>query len=232
MPNEEFRRISGKLELCSLSRGQVLFEPNEKITHVYFPTTSMVSLVSFMNGGKSNEIGIIGREGMIGLPVVLGGESASYQAVVQIPGRIYKVEAQVIHEEFCCAQTLHDMLLRYSQALMTQLSQTAVANARCTIDSRLAQWLLIVHNSVQSDYLPLTHEFIAEMLGTRRASVTTAANKLQKDGAIKYSRGKIVISSREKLEAKACDCFFTVQKDFCRLIGETYSKFCSTQYIQ
>ncbi|MGF1461061.1 MAG: Crp/Fnr family transcriptional regulator [Leptolyngbyaceae cyanobacterium] len=227
MPREEFNRIEPGLQRSSFARGEILFEPGEVIKQVYFPATGMVSLVSIMSNGKVNEIGIIGREGMIGLPAILGGRAAHYQAIVQIPGDLYTIDASMIQKEFCHMQSLHDMLLRYSQALLAQVSQTAVANAQCTIDARLAQWLLIVHNSIQSDHLPLTHEFIAEMLGTRRTSVTTAAKSLQQAGIIRYSRGKIVILSRQKLEERACECFFQIQSEFCRLIGDSYSQFCS-----
>lgn len=222
LPESEFERIQSDLEPVSLPRGQVLFEPGEKITHVYFPAKAMISLVSLLQNGATNEIGIVGREGMVGLPLVWGGEYSDYQAIVQIPDGGYRLDADILKAEFCRYERLHDLLLLYTQALFTQVSQTAVANAQCRIESRLAQWLLIVQDSIESDQLPLTQEFVAEMLGTRRPSVTVAASALQKDGIIKYTRGKITILSREKLEDRACECYHHIRREFARLLNLRY----------
>lgn len=218
LPDDEFERIAPHLEPVSLSRGQILFEPGEDITHVYFPAKAMISLVSLMENGDVREISIIGREGMVGLPVVWGGERSDYQAIVQVPDGGHRLDAQILKNEFCRGEKLHDLLLLYTQALFTHVSQNAVCNAQHRIESRLSRWLLFVQDSIDSDQLYLTQEFLAEMLGTSRPSVTVAANALQKDGIIKYSRGKIVISSREKLEDRACECYHRVRQEFSRLL--------------
>ena len=214
----EFKRIEEGIELISFNRGTVLFDQQERIEYAYFPRKAMISLVSVMNNGDMTEISIVGKEGMVGLPLVLSDSNAGYQAIVQIPGDVYRIEAEVLKQEFCRTQTLHDLLLRYTQAFILQISQTAVANAKCDIESRLAQWLLIVQDSIGSNYLPLTQEFMAEMLGTRRSSVSVAANKLQKSGTIQYSRGNITILSREKLEQRACECYYQVHSAMSRLM--------------
>ena len=214
----EFERIKQSIELISFDRGVVLFDQQEEISHAYFPRRAMISLVSVLSTGDMTEISIVGREGMVGLPLVLGDSTAGYQAIVQIPGDIYRVEAKVLKQEFCHTKTLHDLILRYTQAFIMQISQTAVANAKCDIESRLAQWLLIVQDSIRSNHLPLTQEFMAEMLGTRRSSVSIAANKLQKDGIIQYSRGNITILSRENLEKRACECYYQVNSAMSRLM--------------
>lgn len=214
----EFERIEQSIELLSFDRGVVLFDQQEEISHAYFPRRAMISLVSVLSNGDMTEISIVGREGMVGLPLVLGDSTAGYQAIVQIPGDIYRIEAEVLQQEFCHTKTLHDLILRYTQAFIMQISQTAVANAKCDIESRLAQWLLIVQDSIRSNHLPLTQEFMAEMLGTRRSSVSIAANKLQKAEIIQYSRGNITILSREKLEQRACECYYQVNSAMSRLM--------------
>lgn len=218
LPSDLFATISPALEPVDLPRGKVLFEPGEKITHVYFPNQAMVSLVSLMEDESISEIGIIGREGMVGLPAIWGGESSDYQAIVQVEGGGYRLSASLLRQEFCNSVVLRDLLLLYTQALFTHVSQTAVCNAQHHVEARLARWLLIVQDSVQSSRLSLTQEFMAEMLGTRRPSVTVAARALQTEGLIRYSRGKIVVLSRDGLEAKACECYRRVRNEFSRLL--------------
>lgn len=218
LPEAEFSVIADALEPVSLPRGQVLSEPGETITHVYFPDRAMISLVSLMADGNGNEIGIVGREGMVGLPVVWGGDQADYQAIVQIPGSGHRLKADILREEFCRGQKLHDLLLLYTQALFTHVSQTAACNAQHRLASRLARWLLVVQDSTETTRLPLTQEFVAEMLGVQRSSVTIAARALQKDGLIKYSRGTIIIVSREGLEKRTCNCYHRVRQELSRLL--------------
>jgi CRP-like cAMP-binding protein len=218
LPGQEFERLVPHLEAIELPRGKVLFDQGEKATQVYFPSRAMVSLVAVMKNGAPTEIGIIGREGMVGLPVIWGGDSANYRAIVQIPGDGYRLAADVLKAEFCRRGHLHDLLMLYSQALFTHVSQTAACNAQHSIDKRLARWLLRVQDSTELDRLPLTQEFVAEMLGARRPSISVAAKALQEADIIRYSRGQIVILSRQDLEAKACECYHRVRSEFARLL--------------
>ncbi len=221
LPDEEYRRIAPHLETVSLKRGQVLHEPYEAIQDVYFPNQAMISLVSIMKDGATTEIGLVGNEGMIGLPVILGGELAPSQAIVQIQAQdgAMKLSANLLKQEFQRGEVLQKRLLLYTQAFLTQVSQSAACNRQHTIEERLARWLLSVQDCVLVDELPLTQEFMANMLGTRRSGVTVAAGILQQAGIISYNRGKVTILNQESLQETACECHRLVQNEFMRLLG-------------
>lgn len=219
LPQSEYRRILPHLESVPLPLGEILNDIGESYNYTYFPETGMISLVLVMENGATNEVGIVGREGVVGVPVFLGGKSTSSRAIVQVAGSGLKLPSEVLEAEFWRGGALQRQLLLYAQALLTQVSQTAACNAQHTIEKRLARWLLIVHDSVGSDELLLTQEFISQMLGTRRSSVTIAAGFLQKAHAIRYSRGRITILDRNRLEAIACECYATVRNEFQRLLN-------------
>jgi CRP-like cAMP-binding protein len=223
LPRLEYQRLAPHLQPVSLSVGQILHEPGETIREVYFPNRAMISLVSMMEDGSTTEIGLVGNEGMVGLPVFLGGKFTTSLAIVQISDGAMKLDAEVLKEEFHRGGELQRRLLLYTQALLTQVSQSAACNRQHTIEERLARWLLSVQDRVQKDELPLTQEFIANMLGIRRSGVTVAATTLQRAGMIRYSRGKITILDQENLEATACECYRLVQSEFIRLLGSRRS---------
>lgn len=219
LPNSEYQRLLPYLESVYLDSGEILHEAGDMITEVYFPTQAMISLVSIMSDGSTTEVGLVGKEGMVGLPIVLGGNLTTSRSIVQIPGMTLKLSAQVIYREFHRGETLQKLLLLYTQALLTQVSQTAACNRQHKIEERLARWLLSVYDCILQNELPLTQEFIANMLGTRRSGVTVAAGMLQQSGIISYHRGQITILDRQALEATSCECYLTVKKEFMRLLG-------------
>ncbi|MDY6936796.1 MAG: Crp/Fnr family transcriptional regulator [Cyanobacteriota bacterium] len=202
-----------------MTLGQILYEPKEPIEYVYFPIRAMISLVSVLEDGKTTEIGLIGNEGMVGLPVILGGYSSANRAIVQVAAGAIRVKADIIKQEFLRGGKLQQLLLLYTQAQFTHTAQTAACNRQHTIEERLARWLLSVRDCTLSNELPLTQEFIATMLGTRRSGVSVAAGTLQKAGMIRYSRGKITILDRAGLEDTACECYRVVKNEFQRLLG-------------
>ncbi|BAQ62993.1 cAMP-binding proteins - catabolite gene activator and regulatory subunit of cAMP-dependent protein kinases [Geminocystis sp. NIES-3708] len=215
----EYQQIAPYFQEVTLKAGQILYDPYDPITFAYFPLTAMISLVSIMENGATTEIGLIGNEGMIGLPIFLGGEYTTSQVIVQIAGTSLKIKAQILKQEFAKGGTLQKILLLYTQARLTQIAQSATCNRQHKIEARLARWLLSVYDSVLIDELPLTQEFISNMLGVRRAGVTIAANGLQKKSIISYNRGKIVILDHEKLKETSCECYRVVEEEFIRLIG-------------
>lgn len=219
LPEFEYKTLEPHLQAVTLVSGQVLFEPYDPIYFAYFPTTAMISLVSIMEDGSTTEIGLIGNEGMIGLPIFLGGEFSTSQAIVQMQGQGYKLKSEILINEFHKYGTLHKILLLHTQARMTQVAQSAACNRQHKIQARLARWLLSVYDCVLSEELDLTQEFIANMLGVRRSGVTHAAGLLQDQGIIRYHRGKITILDHEKLEQTACECYRIVQNEFYRLLG-------------
>ncbi|MEM7557177.1 MAG: Crp/Fnr family transcriptional regulator [Cyanobacteria bacterium P01_A01_bin.84] len=216
---ENYQRLEPHLEYVYLNAGIILSEPGEPMSEVYFPNSAMISLVSIMEDGSTTEIAIVGNEGMVGLPVVLGGETTTTSAMVQISGIVTKLDANILKQEFHHGGQLQKLLLLYTQALLTQVAQNAACNRQHTIVERLARWLLSVQNCVKKDELLLTQEFISQMLGIRRSGVTVAAGTLQKAGIIRYSRGKITIINQEDLEATACECYCVVEREFIRLLG-------------
>lgn len=219
LPTHEYQRLVPHLELVKLSLHQIIYEPNEPITHVYFPHQAVVSLVTSMEDGSTIEVGLVGSEGMVGIPVILGGNITNNQAFVQIAGAGMRMDANILKTEFNRSGPLQTLLLRYCQALLTQVSQSAACNRFHTIEERLARWMLLVQDCVGSDELALTQEFIAQMLGTRRSGVTVAAGTLQKAGMLRYTRGRITIVNREVLEATACECYRVISDEFARLLA-------------
>jgi CRP-like cAMP-binding protein len=220
----EFERLLPHLELAPVQLGDVLYESESKLRHVYFPTDSIVSLLYVMTDGSSAEIAVVGNEGVIGVALFMGGETTPSRAVVQSAGSAYRLKAQTLKQEFNRSGTLQHLLLRYTQALLTQMAQTAVCNRHHTVDQQLCRWLLLSLDRLSSNELTMTQELIANMLGVRREGVTEAAGKLQSLGLIHYSRGHITVLDRAGLEAKACECYRVVKLESDRLLPEVAPK--------
>ncbi len=204
------------LEPVTLERGMVLTEPDENIEHVYFLNDALVSIISMNSEGASVEIGLVGSEGMVGVPAILGGVSP-YRAVVQVGGDAYRVRGKNVYEEFRRNPFLRDLLLKYTNAFLIQIAQSSICNCYHPLQERLCRWLLIARDAVQSDVLQLTHDLIAKLLGTRRASVTVAAGLLQRAGLIKIGRGQISIVDPAGLEAMSCECYSVLREGVRRL---------------
>ncbi|WP_414620514.1 Crp/Fnr family transcriptional regulator [Calothrix sp. CCY 0018] len=217
LPPGEYKRLIPYLEPVNLVLGQIIYEPKQLIKEVYFPLGAMISLVSVMKDGSTTEIGLVGTEGMIGLPTFLGGNIATNRAIVQVEGNAVKMDASIVKSEFEREKQLQTKLLLYTQARLTQVSQITACKSHHLIEERLARWLLFVNDCVNKPELPLTQKFISEMLGVRRASVAEAAGTLQKAGLISYSRGQITILKRNELEQAACECYGLIQNEFNRL---------------
>ena len=199
---------------------QVLYEPDATLTHVYFPTTSIVSLLYVMENGASAEIAVVGNEGLVGVSLFMGGESTPSRAVVQSAGHGLRLKAQLMKDEFNRAGPVLHLLLRYTQALITQMSQTAVCNRHHTLDQQLCRWLLLSLDRLQANELTMTQELIANMLGVRREGVTEAAGKLQHAGLISYARGHIRVLDRPGLEERTCECYAVVKNEYDRLLPQ------------
>ncbi len=218
LPDAEFQRWLPLLEEVQLPLGRVLYESGVTMGHVYFPTTAIVSLLYVMEDGASAEIAVVGKEGLVGVSLFMGGGSTPSRAVVQSAGSGFRLRASAVNEEFNRAgPTLH-LLLRYTQALITQMSQTAVCNRHHTLDQQLCRWLLLSLDRLDGDELTMTQELIANMLGVRREGVTEAALKLQRAGLISYARGRITTLNRPGLEARSCECYAVVKKEYDRLL--------------
>lgn len=220
LPDEEWRRVEPLLEPIDMPLGAVLYESGRRLRHVYFPTSSIVALLYVMKDGASAEIAIVGNEGLVGVALFMGGETTPSRAVVQSAGHGYRLKGQYIKEEFGRAAVLQQLLLRYTQALLTQMAQTAVCNRHHSVDQQLCRWLLLSLDRLPSNQLTMTQELIANMLGVRREGVTEAAGKLQAAGLISYSRGHIVVLDRPRLEVRACECYRVVKDEFDRLLPE------------
>ena len=218
LPGHEFERLFPHLELGPLPLGDVLYESGDRMPHVYFPTGSIVSLLYVMADGASAEIAVVGNDGIIGIALFMGGETMPNRAVVQSAGYAYRLRGQLLKQEFNRAGELQHLLLRYTQALLTQMSQTAVCNRHHSVDQQLCRWLLLSLDRLSSNQLTMTQELIANMLGVRREGVTEAAGKLQTAGLIHYSRGRITVIDRPGLEARACECYQVVRSEFDRLL--------------
>lgn len=219
LPLEDYERIASSLTPVSLKLGQVLYEPYEIIRQVYFPITTITSLITVLEDGSTVEAGIIGYTGMVGIPVLLGVESSSSQAITQHTGDALMMPTEMLKEELKRGGQLQHLLLQFTHTLFTQISQTAACNRLHTVEERLARWLLTTRDRVQSDEFLLTQEFIARMLGTRRSGVTVAAGILQNAGLISYKRGRINILNGEKLEAASCECYRIVKEEYDRYLG-------------
>ncbi|NEQ23078.1 MAG: Crp/Fnr family transcriptional regulator [Microcoleus sp. SIO2G3] len=220
LPRDIYEKLAPHLQYVSLKQGQRLYEPGETIKEIYFPIDCLLSITITMNDGATVETGMVGYREMLGLNVFLGGgETTQTESTMQIPGNAIKADAQMWRKEFDCNQELRNIILRYIQAFIVQVSQTAACNRTHFIEQRLARWLLEAHDRITSDELRLTHEFIANMLGVRRAGVTQAAQNLQDSGLIRYNRGRIHILNQAGLEAFSCECFRTVKNERDRLLG-------------
>jgi CRP-like cAMP-binding protein len=218
LPEAEWQRWLPQLEWTNLALGQVMYESGRPLSHVYFPTTAIVSLLYVMEDGASAEIAVVGNEGLVGISLFMGGESTPSRAVVQSAGEGFRLKAQEMKEEFNRAGPVMHLLLRYTQALITQMAQTAVCNRHHTLDQQLCRWLLLSLDRLEGTELLMTQELIANMLGVRREGVTEAALKLQKLGLISYARGHIHVLDRVGLEARTCECYEVVRKEYARLL--------------
>ena len=219
LPDAEWKRWLPQLERVEMQLGQVLYESGTRLSHVYFPITAIVSLLYVMENGASAEIAVVGNEGIVGISLFMGGESTPSRAVVQSAGRGFRLKARAIKDEVNRAPVLH-LLLRYTQALITQMAQTAVCNRHHTLDQQLCRWLLLSLDRLQGNELVMTQELIANMLGVRREGVTVAALKLQKVGLIRYARGHITVLDRKGLEERTCECYAVVKREYDRLLPE------------
>lgn len=218
-PADVYARLRPNLLPVTLSLGEVVYEAGGHPEYVYFPTGAVVSLLYTMEDGATAEVGLTGNDGIVGIALFLGGDTTPNRAIVQIAGGAFKMRARVLQDEFARGGPVQQLLLRYTQALIAQISQTAVCNRLHAVEKRLCRWLLLSHDCVQSDQLAMTQEFISNMLGGRRESVTVAAARLQDAGLIHYSRGQITILDRAGLESAACECYRIVRGEFDRLLG-------------
>jgi CRP-like cAMP-binding protein len=218
LPEADWQRWLPNLQLVEMPLGEVLYEPGDTLSHVYFPTTAIVSLLYVMENGSSAEIAVAGNEGIVGISLFMGGESTPSRAVVQSAGQAFRMKAQTIKSEFGRHGPVLHLLLRYTQALITQMAQTAVCNRHHSLDQQLCRWLLLSLDRLDGDQLVMTQELISNMLGVRREGVTDAALKLQKAGVIAYARGRITVLDRAKLEGLSCECYAVVKKEYDRLL--------------
>jgi len=219
LPVEVQERLFPQLELVSLPLGKVVYEPGDAMRHVYFPTDSIISLLYVMEDGASAEISVVGNEGLVGIALFMGGESTPSRAIVQSGGSAYRLTGQRLKDEFNYHREFQQLLLRYTQALITQMAQTAVCNRHHSIDQQLCRWLLLSMDRLPDNRLTMTQELIANMLGVRREGVTEAAGKLQRQGVIEYHRGHITVLDRPRLEKLSCECYAVVKKHFARLLS-------------
>ena len=220
LPDPDWQRWLPQLERVEMPLGQVLYESGGTLSHVYFPTTAIVSLLYVMENGASAEIAVVGNEGIVGIALFMGGDSTSSRAVVQSAGSGLRLKAQIVKEDFNRAGPVLHLLLRYTQALITQMAQTAVCNRHHSLDQQLCRWLLLSLDRLKGNELVMTQELIANMLGVRREGVTEGALKLQQAGLIRYARGHISILDRDGLEKRTCECYAVVKKEYDRLLPQ------------
>jgi CRP-like cAMP-binding protein len=213
LTDEEHRRLAPHLELVRLAPGKILYQPDDKVRHAYFLEDGMVSLLSTTHDGRSVEVGMIGNEGLVGIPIIFGASHAPYWSMVQLRGNALRIRAEVLREEFKRGGRLHDSLLSYAHMLLTQIAQSAACNRFHTVEERLCRWLLVSRDRVQTDTLHLTHEFISHMMGVPRTSVTTIVSGLKKEEVVRHSRGKITILNRQRLEDAACECYRLIREE-------------------
>jgi CRP-like cAMP-binding protein len=219
LPRKTYDFLAPHLEVVPLTTGQILYHPQEPIRHVYFPNRSTISIVNIMANGSMIEIAVIGNEGMLGVSLTSGHPNSCHQAIVQVPDSALRMKAERFKSAFVHHEDFQKLILRYTHALFFQVAQTASCNRLHAIVNRLARWLLLLDDRIEADTFRLTHEFLATMLGSRRAGVTMAAGKLQQVGAIQYKHGRIMICDREKLEQIACECYLVVREEMKRLSG-------------
>jgi CRP-like cAMP-binding protein len=221
LPEDDFSRVSSDTEKVSLVVREVIYEPGQRIEHVYFPTSGVVSLLITTQDGSAVEIATVGNEGVVGMPVFLGAETSPIRAISQIPGTALRMPVAAFKRIVEAAGPARDAIRRYSQALLNQISQSVACNHLHSVEERMCRWLLMCHDRVGADDFPLSHEFLAQMLGVRRPSVTIAAGILQKAGLVSYRRGHITILDRDALEDGACECYRVVRDAYDRLLGTT-----------
>jgi CRP-like cAMP-binding protein len=219
LPREDYERILPHLKPVSFSLGEVVYESGGRMEHIYFPTSAIISLLYTMENGSSAEMGVAGNEGLVGIALFMGGDTTPNRAIVQGAGGAVRMQAGVLRDEFRRGGPFQSLLLRYTQALITQMSQTAVCNRLHTVEQQLCRWLLLMRDRLDSDELVMTQELIANMLGVRREGVTVAAGRLQEQGLISYVRGRIRILDRPGLEATVCECYRVVKDEYDRLLG-------------
>ena len=219
LPRDEYERLLPSLQQVSFSLGEVVYEFGGHLDYVFFPTTSIISLLYTMENGSSAEMGLTGNDGVVGIALFMGGGTMPNRAVVQSAGSAIRMKAKLLQDEFALGGKFQRLLLRYTQGLITQISQTAVCNRLHSVEQQLCRWLLLSHDRLKSDELIMTQELIADMLGVRREGVTVAAGHLQDAGAISYVRGHITILDRQKLEETVCECYQVVKDEFLRLLG-------------
>jgi CRP-like cAMP-binding protein len=220
LPETDFQRLQPHLELTPMPLGHVLYESGNQLQHVYFPANCIVSLLYVMEDGHSAEIAVVGNEGVVGVALFMGGETTPSRAIVQSAGHAWRLPGRLLKEEFLRAGPLQHLLLRYTQALLTQMAQTAACNRHHSVDQQLSRWLLLSLDRLSTNELVMTQELIANMLGVRREGVTESAGKLQKLGLIHYSRGRIRVLDRPGLEKQSCECYRVVKKEFDRLLPD------------
>ena len=220
LPTAEFEALSEHLEWVPLRLGESLYEPGEKLQHAYFPTSAIVSLHYVTESGASAETAGVGNEGVVGVSLFMGGETTASSAVVQTAGHAYRLEGQLLKDEFNRAGLMQRLLLRYTQALLTQMAQTAVCNRHHSLEQQLCRWLLLTLDRLPTNELIMTQELVASMLGVRREGITEAAGKLQRAGLISYRRGHISVLDRSGLETHACECYAVVKKELARLLPD------------
>jgi CRP-like cAMP-binding protein len=222
LPLEDYQRLLPDLEFVSMPLGWALYEAGQKLTHAYFPTNSIVSLLYVMENGSSAEIAVTGYDGLVGIALFMGGNTTPSRAVVQSAGFGYRLKASALKREFQLGGKLQQLALSFTQALITQMAQTAVCNRHHTVDQQLCRWLLLSLDRLPTNHLKMTQELIANMLGVRREGVTEAAGKLQTEGIISYSRGLILVLDRPRLEKRVCECYAVVKKEFDRLLPQKH----------
>jgi CRP-like cAMP-binding protein len=223
LPESEWLNWRPQLECVEMPLGQVICESGSTLSHVYFPTTAIVSLLYVMANGASAEIAVVGNEGIVGISLFMGGDSTPSRAVVQSAGQGLRLKAEIMKDSFNGSSPVLHLLLRYTQALITQMAQTAVCNRHHSLDQQLCRWLLLSLDRLRSNELVMTQELIANMLGVRREGVTEGALKLQQLGLIRYVRGHITVLDRTGLEARSCECYSVVKKEYDRLLPEQTS---------
>jgi CRP-like cAMP-binding protein len=220
LPTAEFERLAPHLELVPMPLGEMLYEPGGQLRHAYFPTTSIASLHYVMESGASAETAGVGNEGVVGISLFMGGDTTPSSAVVQTAGHAYRLEGRLLKQEFNRAGLMQHLMLRYTQALITQMAQTAACNRHHSVEQQLCRWLLLTLDRMPTNELIMTQELVASMLGVRREGITEAAGKLQHAGFIRYRRGHIAVLERSGLEARACECYAVVKKELSRLLSD------------
>jgi CRP-like cAMP-binding protein len=220
LPTAEFERLAPHLELVPMPLGEILYEPGGQLEHAYFPTTAIVSLHYVMQSGASSEAAGVGNEGVVGISLFMGGDTTPSSAVVLTAGHGYRLASRLLMQEFSRAGLMQQLMLRYTQALITQITQTAVCNRHHSIEQQLCRWLLLTIDRIPSRELVMTQELVASMLGVRREGITATAGNLQRDGIISYRRGHIAVLDRCGLETRACECYAVVKTELSRLLSD------------